>query len=211
VAVLVSGATVVAWYGDKPPGLAGLIGRLQRACGAGFAARPVAEVHATIIGLGGAAAGHRDVDGVRRHLAAGFAEPMEIQFGGFARADRRLLSWGQTLHERSLGLRGNHLVLIGWPVTPEPSSRLAEIRRGCERFGFRHKYHRGPEDLDPDAYLVLGELAPPASEGLVERLRDEHLATAVRLPLTVGDLSLVEYTDARLPAATSAARPIGPR
>ena len=198
--------TIVAWYGDKPPGLAGLIARLQRACGAGLTPRPVADVHATIIGLEAAAG---DADGVRQHLAAAFAgEPLEIQFGGFAEADRRLLSWGRPLHERSLGLRGEHLVLAGWPVTPAPAPRLAEIRRECERFGFRHKYHRGPGDLDADAYLVLGEFVAPPPAGFVERLRRDHLADALRVPLGVGDVSLVEYTDARLPAATTTARPI---
>jgi hypothetical protein len=200
-------ATVVAWYGPKPSPLPQLIERLHRAaagwCGAGFVPRPVPEVHATVLGLEPAASDTpRDRDGVLRHLVAEFGRaPFDVQFGGFAATDRRMLSRGQTLHERSLGLRGEHLVLIGWPMASQPTPRLGEIRRSCERFGFQHKYHCGPYDLDPDVYLVVGEVAG-TSDGLVERLRGE-VVTPVRIPLLVGDVALVEYTDPRLPSATS--------
>ncbi len=204
-------ATVVAWYGNKPPPLAQLIGSLHRSaarwCGSGFVPRPVPDVHATVLGLESSGA-PRDLDGVLRHLATEFERvPVDVQFGGFADTDRRMSSRGQTLHERSLGLWAGHLVLIGWPMAPEPSPRLGEIRRSCERFGFRHKYHRGPDVLDPDVldpdvYLVVGDVAEPRA-GLVERLRREVLATPVRVPLVMGDVVLVEYVDARLPASTS--------
>lgn len=202
-------ATIVAWHGPKPRALAELVERVQRAAGAGLAPRPTPDVHATILGLETAVSDRSpDRDGVIRHLGAEFEHaPVDVQFGGFAATDRRLSSRGQTLHERTLGVQGGQLVLIGWPVTPAPSPRLGEIRRRCERFGFRHKYHRTPDDLDPDAYLVLGDVAGP-EPGLVERLRREVLATPVRVPLTVADVALVEYVDPGLPAATSTRWPL---
>lgn len=204
-------ATVVAWYGATPRALSGLLERVHRAAlrspGAGFVARPVAEVHATILGLESTPSRTQDLDGVLRHLAAEFrGDPLDVQFGGFADADRRLDSRGLGLGERTVGVWGGQLVLVGWPMAPDPSPRLGEIRRRCERFGFRHKYHQRPDDLDPDAYLVLGDVAGPAPE-LVARLR-EVLAAPVRVPLTVDDIALVEYADPRLPAASSRCRPL---
>jgi hypothetical protein len=201
-------STVVAWYGDKPSDLAELVRRLQQETGrcCGFVPRPVPDVHATILGLETAVA-PRDLDGLLHHLVDAFdGDPLDIRFGGFGATDRRLTSRGRTLDERTLGVWGEKLVLIGWPVTPAPSPRLAEIRRGCEEFGFRHKY-----DRDPDAYLVLGELDDPAgvdTAGLVERLRGAVLTTPVRVRLDVDALALVEYVDPRLPAATSRRWPI---
>ena len=70
-------ATVVAWYGHKPPQLSQLIESLHRAaarwCGARFVPRPVPDVHATVLGLESAASGTPgDRDGVLRHLVAEF-------------------------------------------------------------------------------------------------------------------------------------------
>lgn len=212
-------ATVVAWYRDQPVGLTQLADSLQRAArtciGEAFTPRPLPDLHATILGLESPVPGAcRDLDGVLRHLVAEFEqEPVDVQFGGFADADRRMLSRGKILRERSLVLQGTTLVLIGWPMAPGPSARMGEIRRRCERYGFRHKYHRQAADLDADIYLALGDIGDPAQAGpveVVERLRREVLATAVRVPLTAEVVSLVEYVDARLPAATSTWRPLAP-
>jgi hypothetical protein len=208
-------ATVVAWYGDKPAGLAELVLELQRAarwaCGPGFAPRPLADVHATILGLETGVPGvERDLEGLVRYLVAELErEPLDVQFGGFADTDRRMLSSGETLYRRSLVMQGPRLVLIGWPMAPGPSPRLGEIRRGGDSYGFRHKYHLQPADLDADVYLVVGDIVGPEQAGAaerVERMRREVLATPVRVSLTVADVSLVEYVDARLPAGTSKRR-----
>jgi hypothetical protein len=206
-------ATLVAWYVDKPARLGALVDRLQRAaleiCGPGFTPRAAADVHATVLGLETPVRGGlRDLDGVRRYLARELgSDPLDVQFGGFADTDRRMLSRGGTLHDRSLVQQGNTVVLVGWPMAPGPSPRLGEIRRRCEQYGFRHKYHRRAEDLDGDAYLVLGEVAEPV-QGLVERLRGEVLAVPVRARLAAEDVALVEYVDARLPRATSTSNPL---
>lgn len=210
---------MVAWYANRPASLTELVNRLQQAavrrCGAGFAPRPLEQVHATLLGLElPVPGGRRDLDGVLRYLVAEFErEPLDVQFGGFPDTDRRLLSAGKTRYERSLVVQGTRFVLIGWPVAPAASSRVGDIRRQAQRFGFRHKYHPRPDDLDPDVYLVLGDIAESARAGmgeLAERLRREELDTAVLVPLTVDALSLVEYVDPRLPTATSVARPLVP-
>jgi hypothetical protein len=209
-------ATLVAWYGDKPARLVALVERLQRSareiCGPGFTPRPAADVHATVLGLETPTGGtRRDLDGVLHYLGQEFGRaPLDVQFGGFAATDRRMLSRGAPLHDRSLVLQGNTFVLVGWPMAPAPSPTLGEVRRRCEQYGFRHKYHRRAEDLDGDVYLVLGEVADPVPVGLVERLRGEVLATPLRVRLAVDDVALVEYVDARLPRATSTAIPLAP-
>lgn len=102
-------------------------------------------------------------------------------------------------------------MLIGLPVEPPadpaPVPRLGEIRRRCEARGFRHKYHAPDGPLDPDAYLVLGELTgsePPRSPlrptGVLTR------PTFVRLDRT--DLTFVEFDDPTLPRATSRWHPL---
>jgi hypothetical protein len=203
-------ATVVAWYGDKPGALAELIARLQQEAGPGFVPRPVPDVHATVVGIETASGSPPDLDGLLRYLVSEFGrDPLDVQFGGFAATDRRLLSRGQTLYERTVGVWGDKVVLIGWPVAPQPTWRLGAIRRRCEEFGFRHKYHRGPDDLDPDVYVVLGELVDAAGAAeLVERLRGAALETPVRVRLDAEAIALAEYTDPRLPAATTVRRPI---
>lgn len=208
-------ATVVAWYGAKAAPLQALIGGLQdvarRVVGTGFTPRPPADVHATILGLETPVPGvRRDLEGLVRYLAAELGrEPLDVQFGGFAGTDRRMRSGGETLYRRSLVAQGTLLVLVGWPMAPDPSPRLGEIRRRCERYGFRHKYHRRPDDLDVDAYLVVGDFAQPGQgRALMEELRHEVLAAPVRVVLGVEDVSLMQYVDTRLPAATSTSTPL---
>jgi hypothetical protein len=200
-------ATVAAVYDRTPQALAGLVEAVQGAAAQAFAdrftPRRLADVHATVIGLENRAPGH-DVDGLIRFLRG---IRLELQFGGFAEDDRRLLSRGRPLYERTVGVQGPQLVLMGWPVDADtPSPRLAELRQACERFGFVHKYHRDGAPPDPDAYLVVGELAAaPADVATFLAAIRERLATgAVRVPVTGADLALVEYADVRLPRATTA-------
>ena len=204
---------MVAWYGAKAAALSTLVEGLQRSareiCGPGFTPRPAADVHATVLGLETPTGARRDLDGLLRHLGQELGRaPLDVQFGGFAADDQRMFSRGATMHDRSLVLQGNTVVLVGWPVTPAPSPRLGEIRRRCEQYGFRHKYHRQAEDLDADVYLVLGEVPDPVPPGLVERLRDAAPAAPVRVRLAADDVSLVEYVDPRLPRATSTTLPM---
>ena len=93
--------------------------------------------------------------------------------------------------------------MIGWPVEHgRPTTRLGELRRDCARFGVIHKYHRGTTALDPDAYLVVGDVdadVPPGAAEAVRAALDEP--TSVRL--TAADVSLVGYVDPALPRESS--------
>lgn len=176
--------------------------------GTAYRPRPPDDLHATIIGLG-RPVGPPDLPGLLDDLARAFTEaPMTVRFGGFRADDDRLPSRGRTLAERTLVLRERSVVLVGVPVDPEPVARLAEIRRRCEARGFRHKYHDDSGPLDPDAYLVLGDLVEPPPAGVV--VAAEALTSPVLVPLGHQDLSLVEYADRTLSRATSRWWPLPP-
>ena len=201
--------TVVAFYGPKPDPLGALIDTVQQALGAvlgdGFRPRPVHDVHATVLGLEDAPG---RADEVAAFVAAELrAAPVDLQFGGFPAGDTTFLSRGRSLHDRSVVLDGGRAVVLGWPVERgRPTARLGELRRDCARFGVIHKYHRGTTALDPDAYLVVGEVegAPPGAVEAVRATLDRP--TSVRL--TAADVSLVRYVDPSLPRASSSWWPV---
>jgi len=202
--------TVVAFYGPKPEALGAFIAAAQdalgAALGAAFQPRPVSEVHATIVGLEDSP---ERADDVAEFIGTRLRErPIDLQFGGFPASDGGLLSRGLSLYERSVVLGSGRVVLIGWPVEQgRATARLGELRRDCARFGVIHKYHRGTTALDPDAYLVVGALAPDlAASALAEAERAVRAATldrTTRVPLTASDVALVQYVDPALPRASS--------
>jgi hypothetical protein len=202
--------TVVAFYGPKPEALGVFLGAVQGALGAtlgtAFHPRPAFEVHATILGLEEAA---DRADDVAAFIGAKLREePLDLQFGGFAAGDMALLSRGRSPYERSVVLASGRVVVIGWPVERgRPTARLGELRRDSARFGVVHKYHRGTTALDPDAYLVVGGLEPgldPSAVAEAERaVRAAALDRPTQVPLTVADVSLVQYVDPALPRVSS--------
>ena len=208
--------TVVAFYGPKPHALSTLIGAVQEALGAevgsAFRPRAVDDVHATILGLEDAPGSAGDVGAF---IAAELrTAPIDLQFGGFPADETALRSRGRSLHERSAVLDGGRAVVIGWPVEHgRPTARLGELRRDCARFGVVHKYHRGTTALDPDAYLVVGDLEPAIDlEVLAEAERAVRAAVLDRpthVTLTASDVSLVRYVDPALPRASSTWRRVG--
>jgi hypothetical protein len=203
-------ATVVAWYERLPDGLDRLVARIQAlataSLGAAFTARDPAQVHATVIGLE-RAPDPFDPAPLVEHLRAVLAPPFAIQFGGFVPFDRRMLSRGLPLHDRSFGLPDGRAVLMGWPVVDgDPCSDLADVRAGCAALGVTHRYGH-----DPDVYLVVGDLTAVPSErlgALEEAVRAELAREAVRVRLSVHDLSLVTYADPALPRTSSTWRPL---
>ena len=118
------------------------------------------------------------------HLRAVLAPPFAIQFGGFVPSDRRMLSRGLPLHDRTFGLRDGRAVLMGWPIVDgDPCSDLADVRAGCAALGVTHRYGH-----DPDVYLVVGDLVAVPSErlgALEEAVRAELAREAVRVRLSV--------------------------
>jgi len=224
-------ASIVAFYDGLPAALAELVARLQDTAaerlGPAFVARPPATVHATVIGLETPAlepAGDRsrfDTQPLVAHLVRTFTErPLDIQFGGAAAGDLRWASRGSSRYQRSFLAGSAGVVLIGWPVRDAgagtgavPVPALAEIRRGCEPFGVRHRYHApaGEAPDDPDAYLVIGRIVGPvgpAVTDLADAVRRELAADPVRVRLGSEQLSLVDYRDTTLPLASTRRRPL---
>ncbi|HET8602406.1 MAG TPA: hypothetical protein VFM09_00610 [Marmoricola sp.] len=216
-------AAVVAFHGDKPPVLAAFLTSTQRLLadllGEAFVPRPVRWVHSTVIGLDsleplGAGAPVLALDGGRpgpdwRELCGFLREalspdaaprgPLSLQLGGFTPAETSLRSRGRSLHERSLVVDRGQVVLVGWPVGGgRPVDRLDALRREAGRLGFVHRYPLTDGATDPDAHLVVGELAGESAEDL-SRARALLAGRPCRVPLTVQDLAIVVYDDPRLP------------
>jgi hypothetical protein len=221
-------ASVVAFYGGLPQPLAELVGWVQRAAtrtlGPAFAARPPDTVHATVIGLETPSPGWADDDRSRfdarplaSHLVHVFTDgPLELQFGGVPVDDLRWPSRGVPRYQRTFLAGPSDVVLIGWPVRSVGIERvplpvLAEVRRACEAFGARHRYHAAPTDADADAYLVLGSLSRPpgpAAARLAEDIRRSLAAAPRFVRLGPEQLSLVEYAESTLPLDSTRRRPL---
>jgi hypothetical protein len=201
-----SHSTVVAWYDTLPDGLALLVGQVQasaaRLLGGAFTARDPAQVHATVIGLERAPAPF-DLSPLAAHLRTALSTPWTIRFGGFPPGDRRLLSRGLSLHDRTFGVYGDKVVLVGWPVDEgAPQRTLADARLSCADLGVTHRYGD-----DPDVYLVVGEAAGVPTER-VAAVRRELAVSGVDVTLSFDDLSLVTYDDPALPRASTRWRPL---
>jgi hypothetical protein len=201
-----SRSTVVAWYDTLPDDLALLVGQVQasaaRLLGGAFTARDPAQVHATVIGLERAPAPF-DLSPLATHLRSALSPPWTIRFGGFPPGDRRLLSCGLSLHDRTFGVYGDKVVLVGWPVDEgAPQRTLADARLSCADLGVTHRYGD-----DPDVYLVVGEAAGVPTER-VAAVRRELAVSGVDVTLSFDDLSLVTYDDPALPRASTRWRPL---
>jgi hypothetical protein len=201
-----SRSTVVAWYDTLPDDLALLVGQVQasaaRLLGGAFTARDPAQVHATVIGLERAPAPF-DLSPLATHLRSALSPPWTIRFGGFPPGDRRLLSRGLSLHDRTFGVYGDKVVLVGWPVDEgAPQRTLADARLSCADLGVTHRYGD-----DPDVYLVVGEAAGVPTER-VAAVRRELAVSGVDVTLSFDDLSLVTYDDPALPRASTRWRPL---
>jgi hypothetical protein len=202
-----SRSTVVAWYDTLPDGLAAVIDQAQsttgRLLGTAFTARPAEQVHATLVGLERAAAPF-DPAPLAAHLRAALTPPLTIRFAGFAPDDHRYRSRGRPLYERAFGVYGSKVVLIGWPlVDGAPGRVLADLRLSCTAFGVTHSYGD-----DPDVYMVIGEVADVPTDHAVRAVRHELAATALHVPLSADDLSLVTYADTALPRESTSWQPL---
>jgi hypothetical protein len=197
-------STVVAWYDTLPDGLARLVARLQGVLGEVGMPRHPDQVHATLVGLE-RAPGPFDPAPLAVHLHAALTPPLMIQFGGFARDDRRLLSRGTPLHDRGFAAGDGRVVLMGWPVVDGvPGIEVARIRESCASHGVTHRY-----GFDPDVYVVIADLAPGVrAEEIETAVRAELAMTPVRVPLSAADLSLVTYDDTALPRSSTVWRPL---
>ncbi|MCB0664849.1 MAG: hypothetical protein KDC80_03460 [Saprospiraceae bacterium] len=141
-----------------------------------------------------------------------------LKFGGFLREEKYgFRSWGMHPFERSFSIRGNTLVLNGWPVVKqdgrwEVNPILYEWRSGLESFSFCHKWHVDG-NKDNDLFMVLGRFDKDAVEfGNVERLKmhlQEYLAqNELIIPMTRDDVKLVRYKDTELRPSSTRVHPL---
>jgi hypothetical protein len=226
-------ATIVAYYGRKPPQLLDFLVRVQTrigmALGSAFEPYESRQVHATIVGLEGVL--RRDQLLNQNFLALrGQAKavslidvidllhdtkllPMEIQIGGFRPGvDYGFLSRGLSPSVRSFSLRNGIAVGIGWPVAngryPDTLDRL---RRAFQDIHVLHKYHQTASDVDNDLYFVLGRYSANVSDvsldGAEREIAQYFSANPRILPLRLEDLSVASYTDEALPMTATAVLP----
>lgn len=191
-----------------------------------FIARPLGEVHATIIGLDSYGAlspeeestrlPSRSGEGSLHALCQYFGDCLDsgstVQFGGFVDRDYDISSRGERLFKRTITLNRGQLMLLGWPVPVrgDPMNSLDELRRGAQRFGVTHRYHKSEADKDPDLYMVIGAVgALSAQDNIeVEGLRRSLATTPSRIPLSTDSVSVAVYSDTRLPASSTRTWPL---
>jgi hypothetical protein len=220
--------SLVAFYGEKGAGLAGLLDPCRSAVarsplGEFFGAYDTAQVHATLVGmecLPGESQVNRNMwskrgvkarmDFSRLREALGRWLPMAVRFGGFGPDDRRFESQGRTPYERSFQIHraSGKVTLVGWPhVQGDYEPRLLEqlrvdLSRSCN---LEHKY-----DGDNDLYLVLGVVEPATaaagSASAIETVvRDHLLRHPIDLRLALADTSIACYVDETLVPSTTRA------
>jgi hypothetical protein len=211
--------SAVALYGPKAPPLRDLIEDIQRLVagwlGDSFRPYSLEQIHATLIAFNGvrdpatgavvneyflANAGlatPMNICQAMDLLAARFAAPLSVQFGGHRdQQDVPFTSRGQHPFERGFSVQGEALVLIGWP-TAALSGRgqpLDQLRRDLNSAGLLHRYHQRATDVDDDVYLVIGHHAGAPAAALAEAVRAvrERLAEhPVEAEIGLADVKIV--------------------
>jgi hypothetical protein len=222
---MVDNATIVAFYGKKSGELPRQIAAVQRlvsaALGPSFRPWPLKVVHATIIALRPTRSFDVPdrVEQLLGYIKDVFSAGLTVQIGGFADRDYRIHSQGRRLYERSFIMSGGNAVIMGWPIKvngagADPTTMLDDIRRECERLGFRHKYHDSPLAVDPDCYMSIGRFAiDEVSDDVVadceQSIRGFLSNHPIYVPIRLDDVSFVVYEDRHLSAGANRVYPLG--
>ncbi|MCL4860773.1 MAG: hypothetical protein KJZ93_15260 [Caldilineaceae bacterium] len=206
--------------------------QLRHALGEAFLPYQVEQIHATMAGLESVIGQpgvndhfaqlrgeHRVMDfaALLHFLRRGEWSPITVQLGGFADRAYPFTSRGRRPFDRSFTIQGDKTVLMGWPVAPKRKGKAAwpttldGLRRAFQAYNVLHKYHAAPADMDNDCYLRLGllDLACVSSTALPVVAADLRTYLSIRqplyLPIDHTTLSIVAYTDERLPPASTQA------
>ena len=177
--------SLVAFYGDKPPGLIALIQKLQTYLANyeliqdRFIPYQLKQVHGTIIGCEGLKTEsgiidkwfyerrqetkYIDIPRLTNYLQYQIDLPLTIRFGGYNRnSNYNFLSSEQHLYFRSFQLQPAQTqtipVLIGWSWDNGVTLAIDDLRHKLQQFNLLHKYHQTPEAIDNDFYLRLGTI-----------------------------------------------------
>jgi hypothetical protein len=225
-------ATIVAYWGDKPPLLAALLDRLRALFmdELGSAFRPYApeQVHATLVGVERLPGGMRnrrlarvgpcpdmDLAGLRQRLLESARLPMPVRVGGFRAGEGVFVSRGEEPYTRSFSLQGDKAVLMGWPVVggEAPSGDLDRLRREALLHHVLHAWHEEPGSVDDDLYMRIGlvDLDAGRTQCAAAVAAARHLLSEVvplRFSLAAGDLSVASYVDEALPPSSTEVVPL---
>ena len=184
------------------------------------------QVHGTVIGL----EGYRVADKIQNAsfetnlLQTRMVDPavflefirqadinkINIKIGGYFPEFEEFTSRGQLPYKRSFSIQNNIVTLMGWPTAAGEGRRvLDKYRRGFNKINVLHKWHRTPDEVDDDFYLVLGRvkrIKEEKKEHLVEMMQ-HYLSTQVtaNVALERNCLSVVGYIDPMLPISSSCA------
>lgn len=160
-----------------------------------------------------------DVEGLTRTLERFF--PMTIQFGGFQEDFQEITSFGQSFFNRSFQIYwpSGKVVLVGGPMDAhgQITDALLSIREVLyQKHHILHKYQD-----DNDCYMVLGVIKgfkglstqaqqefQSAQLQLEKKIRQYFADYPKQIQLNLDDLSVVEYTDTRLPFSSSQSWPL---
>jgi hypothetical protein len=217
--------TLVAHYGDKSAVLSNLVGhlhgRLRDLLGPAFRPYELEQVHGTVIGLEGCRLGRHlknqnsgvpmDLRGLMEFLRGPRFQSIPVRIGGFhSRGEYPFRSRDVHPYLRSFSIQDEFVMARGWPHEGGsfPNS-LDRLRRACQEFGVRHKWHRMEGEVDNDFFFVLGKLDRSATDpGVLEsstRMIRSELASRAEtlLEITRDTLRLVGYVDRQLPRKTS--------
>jgi hypothetical protein len=218
-------------YGAKPAPLAdrlaAIVARLENRLGGAFRPYALEQIHATLVGFEGITVGTlvinanyarlrgevrpMDLGRARQLLLSTPLLPFTIQLGGFQNDHTySFTSRGGHPYLRSFIFQDKNAVAVGWPrAAADYPQSLDRLRRTLNQANILHKYHRAPEDVDNDFFLVLGhvEKGNVASEALQETeddLRDYLAASGpLTFPVTQKELAVVAYQDPTLPITSS--------
>jgi hypothetical protein len=217
--------TLVSHYGEKPPRLSALVRYLQQKLldlfGPLYRPYEIAQVHGTIIGLGGCRLGETvrnansgmamDLARLVEFLRSQQLQSIQVRVGGYqSGGEYPFRSRNTHPYLRSFSIQGDVAVAMGWPIQGSdfPNS-LDQLRRRLQEFGVRHKWHRTDAEIDNDFFFVLGTL----DRGAIDQAGLDSSTALIRAELAVygstpveisrDTLRLVGYSDTQLPRDTS--------
>ena len=223
---------IVAFYGKKPALLAALIAdcqtRLQTYPDLRFEPYALEQVHASIVGVPPISdpASIADFDRFLSFIRSG-PVPFQVQIAGFRRRPYPFTSRATDPFQRSVSLSDGKAVVIGWPIRGLPlqsqpadfldllrearmyPNSLDDLRLSTRAFGFSHRYHTTPTDVDNDFYFRIGLFDAEATSSEAIRTAESHLreslasADPLVVEVALSDLFLVESESEFLLPSTS--------
>lgn len=224
-------ATLVAYYGDKPPQIAKLINaaidKLSGLLGNKFEPYCLQQVHGTIIGLEGHRAGKHiinanytklrnqtcpmDLKAALQILKETTLLPFDVTIGGFIDGGPySFTSRNDVPYLRSFSIQGQYAVAMGWPYNNGNYSKsVNQLRRAFNAANILHKYHCTPDSEDNDFFFVLGNINREDIDPiqLLEAQGRLRAFFAAHKPVTVtisrSFLRVVGYVDEKLTLETS--------